>query len=156
MSECLWAGGSARVEQKMVTSLPLHSCYSPMAMKENPNTKIRKKYRGSILLSRDRILLSRDRGLLSKDQIYQVEIKFTETRSNYSKSTLKFRSQNQIPRREGQTLQSWYWIYYVQMEFAESGWLAHLVSRFACNTRMIVDASLNLLVSHIKISVTKT
>ena len=75
-----------------------------MSMKENPNTKRRKKYRESILLSRDRILFSRDRGLLSKDQIYQVEIKFTETRSNYSKSTLKFRSQNQIPRREGQTL----------------------------------------------------
>ena len=85
MSECWWLGGSPRVEQKTVTSLTLLSGYSPMSMKENPNTKRRKKYRESILLSRDRILFSRDRGLLSKDQIYQVEIKFTETRSSILK-----------------------------------------------------------------------
>ena len=33
---------------------------------------------------------------------------------------------------------------------SEIGWLAHLVSRFACNTRMIVDASSSPLVSHVK------
>ena len=32
----------------------------------------------------------------------------------------------------------------------------HLVSRFACNTRVIVDASSNPPVSHVKIAVTKT
>ena len=31
-----------------------------------------------------------------------------------------------------------------------SGWLAHLVSRFACNTRMIFDASSSPPVSHVK------
>ena len=87
MSECWWLGGSPRVEQKTVTSLTLLSCYSPMSMKENPNTKRRKKYRESILLSRDRILFSRDRGLLSQDQIYEVKIQFTESRSNCSKSS---------------------------------------------------------------------
>ena len=30
------------------------------------------------------------------------------------------------------------------------GWLAHLVSRFACNTRVIVDASSNTPVSDVK------
>ena len=35
------------------------------------------------------------------------------------------------------------------------GLLAHLVSQFACNTRVIVDASSNLPVSRQKISVTK-
>ena len=34
-------------------------------------------------------------------------------------------------------------------------WLAHLVSQFACNTRVIVDASSSTPVSHIKITVTK-
>ena len=34
--------------------------------------------------------------------------------------------------------------------------LAHLVSRFACNTRVIVDASSSPPVSRIKIAVTKT
>ena len=31
----------------------------------------------------------------------------------------------------------------------------HLVSRFACNARVIVDASSNPMVSHVKIAVTK-
>ena len=31
------------------------------------------------------------------------------------------------------------------------GWLAHLVSRFACNTRVIVDASSNPPVSRLKL-----
>ena len=34
--------------------------------------------------------------------------------------------------------------------FPNSGWLAHLVSRFACNTRVIVDASSNPPVSNVK------
>ena len=34
-------------------------------------------------------------------------------------------------------------------------WLAYLVSRFACNTRIIVDASSSPLVSHVEIAVTK-
>ena len=36
------------------------------------------------------------------------------------------------------------------------GWLAHLVSRFACNASVIVDVSLSPPVSRIKIAVTKT
>ena len=35
--------------------------------------------------------------------------------------------------------------------FTFLGWLAHLVSRFACNTRVIVDASSNPPVSHLKL-----
>ena len=42
-----------------------------------------------------------------------------------------------------------FWIYLL-------GWLAHLVSRFACNTRVIVDESSIPPVSRIKIAVTKT
>ena len=40
MSECLWAGGSGRVEWKMVPSLiHLLSCESSVSMKENPDRK---------------------------------------------------------------------------------------------------------------------
>ena len=140
----------------MVTSLPLLCCSSPMSMKEKPDTKIKTKNRDSILLSRDRFLFIQDRSLLSQDQIDYVETEFTETKSNCSKTSFHFWSQNQIILTKGQTLQSWYWIYYFQMEFAESGWLVHLFSRLACNTRMIVDARLSPLVSCIKIFVTKT
>ena len=40
--------------------------------------------------------------------------------------------------------------------FEKLGWLAHLVSRFACNTKVIVDASSSPPVSRIKIAATKT
>ena len=46
-----------------------------MSMKENPNTKIRKEYRESILLSRDRILLV-------EIEAYYLKIKLTRLRSN--------------------------------------------------------------------------
>ena len=36
------------------------------------------------------------------------------------------------------------------------GWLAHLVSPFACNTRLIVDASSSPPASRVKIAVTKS
>ena len=65
-------------------------------------------------------------------EAYYPKIKFTMLGSNLLrlnqlvlKSSLNFWSQNQILLREGQTLQSWYWIYYFEMEFAESEWLAH-------------------------------
>ena len=34
--------------------------------------------------------------------------------------------------------------------FFSLGWLAHLVSSFACNTRVIIEASSNPLVSNVK------
>ena len=37
ISECSWAGGSGRVEQKMVPSLPLLSFASSVSVKENPD-----------------------------------------------------------------------------------------------------------------------
>ena len=41
-------------------------------------------------------------------------------------------------------------------QFIQYNELAYLVSRFACNTRMIADASSSAPVSRIKIAVTKT
>ena len=43
MSECLWAGGSGRVELKMVPSLPLLSCELSMSVKEITDRKKKKK-----------------------------------------------------------------------------------------------------------------
>ena len=39
MSKCLWADGSGRAQQKMVSSLPLLSCELSVSMKENPDRK---------------------------------------------------------------------------------------------------------------------
>ena len=39
MSECLWAVGSGRVEEKMVPSLPLLSYESSVSVNKNPGTK---------------------------------------------------------------------------------------------------------------------
>ena len=39
MSECLWAGGSGRVGQKMVPSILLLSCELSVSVKENPDKK---------------------------------------------------------------------------------------------------------------------
>ena len=36
------------------------------------------------------------------------------------------------------------------LKVAAKGWLAHLVSQFACNARVIVDASSDTPVSHVK------
>ena len=41
MSECSSSGGSGRVGETMVSSLPLASCESSVSVKENPD---RKKY----------------------------------------------------------------------------------------------------------------
>ena len=44
MSECSWAGGSGRVEQKMVPSLPLLPSVLSVSVKENPNRKKNQEY----------------------------------------------------------------------------------------------------------------
>ena len=46
--------------------------------------------------------------------------------------------------------------FFLQRKVEGKTWLAHLVSRFACNTRVIVDASSSPTVSRIMIAVTKT
>ena len=43
MPECSWAGGSGRVESKVVPSLPLLSCELSVSAIENPDRKKKKK-----------------------------------------------------------------------------------------------------------------
>ena len=44
MSKCLWAGGSDRVEQKMVLLFSLLSCELSVSMKENPDRKMKMRF----------------------------------------------------------------------------------------------------------------